>query len=342
MRHFLLCILAIFPTITFAADVKITKPEGDRLTMEPAIAVEGTGSPEGGIVNININGPGGTAVSTRILGGRWSSSNLSLLPGLNIIDAAIGDKRIAIIVVRGSDGIERRPHQKVRFVWNAGVDDQLRKLATGSLSAVLSEQQLVYFTSAVEARVVEVFSAFYKSLDVEVVAVAGPDVHTMSMLAIDDSLFGSSPFDCGNLKPKEISEIHVGTYRRSMTEEFDRWLPMRKEDTLDVRIEDVAQALGRTSAHEFGHALGLVGEAEDRRCVWMDGCDGGHNCEAFDDLHAEARRFDHGWHIMDPGGNTDDNARLAEPDTKQRTNPRVPAIFEPFGLSYLVTILPRS
>jgi len=47
-----------------------------------------------------------------------------------------------------------------------------------------------------------------------------------------------------------------------MTDRISEWGPMQKSDPVAVRIEDVGQALGRTSAHELGHSLGLVAVLE--------------------------------------------------------------------------------
>ncbi len=320
------------------AEVKIDAPANDRLTMSSAINVAGSASPDGESVEVSVGGA--PPLTASVAGGRWSIDNLNLVVGVNSIEARIQDKSDTVMVIRGGDNVEKRPPQKVFFLWNDGVDQELKKLAQGSLDAQLSESQLDTFVSRAKARAVEVFSAAYKSTDVQVVPAAGPDVHTISMMSIEDTLFGQSPPDCGNKKLKEISEVHVGTYRREMVKRFKDWGPMLKSDALPVRIEDVGQALGRTSAHEIGHSLGLVGGAGDTKCVWMDGCDDGHNCDSFDDTNALANRFDDGWHIMDPGGKTMHNARLAEPDADQRAAQRVPSNFEAFGASYLSVLHP--
>lgn len=339
--RFMILALASFALAHTAqcADVKIEAPANDRVTMSSAINVEGSGAPDGASVEVSVGGA--APLTAAVSGGRWSIDGLNLAVGVNLIEARIADKADTVIIVRGGDAIERRPPQKIRFLWNAAVDEELKKLAKGSLDAQISEADLGAFVSSVKTRAVEIFSAAYNLTDVRVVPDDGPDVHTISMLSIDDTLFGQSPFDCGNRKLKQTSKVHVGTYRRSMTDRFERWRPMRKSDALAVRIEDVAQALGRTSAHELGHSLGLVGGDGDSQCVWMDGCDSGHNCGSFDDLNARADRFDGGWHIMDPGGKTKDNARLAEPDPDQRSPARVPSKFEGFGASYLNIVHPQ-
>jgi hypothetical protein len=166
------------------------------------------------------------------------------------------------------------------------------------------------------------------------------------MMRVSDTLFGSSPFDCGSKTPRQTSEIHVGTYRSQMTKVNDPagfisgWGPMKRSDTIEARTEDAAQALGRTSSHEFGHSLGLTGGPTDSACQWMDGCDGGHNCDTFDANHPRADRFESGWHIMDPGGKTLNNTRISEPNSLQRTSTRKSPVFEAFSASYLRTVHP--
>jgi hypothetical protein len=268
-------------------------------------------------------------------------ASLQLNVGANVIEVGTADKTASVLVVRGSDNVARRPQQKVRFLWNEGVDEEIKKIAKLSLSAQLTDSELANFADAVKSRTVELFLGRYKGVaDIAIVGAGDDDVHTISMMDVDDALFGQSPFDCGNLVARQTSEVHVGTYRRQMTANFDEWGPMQRSDPAAVRIEDVAQALGRTSAHEFGHSLGLVGGSGDRVCKWMDGCDGGHNCDALDARNPLADRFKDGWHIMDPGGKTENNARLAEPSPTRRSTPRRPAIFEPFSASYLKIIHP--
>jgi hypothetical protein len=327
-----------------AADVKITKPENDQLVMTPTTTIEGTGAPEGGAVSVRLNG---SAFATSVSGGKWSVTGIPLNVGANSIDVQIGEKRDSVLTVRGSDNITARPQQKVFFLWNPGVDDELKRLAKESSSATLSDAELATFATNVRKRTVEVFQQRYANVaDVKVVGSDGDDVHIVSMLRVNDSVFGSSPFDCGSKTPKQISEIHVGTYRSQMTMASDStgfiagWGPMKRSDSIDIRTEDVAQALGRTSAHEFGHSLGLTGGPTDNACQWMDGCDAGHNCDAFDASHPRAKRFDGGWHIMDPGGKTVNNARISEPNPLQRTNPRKSPVFESFGASYLRLVHP--
>jgi hypothetical protein len=107
-------------------------------------------------------------------------------------------------------------------------------------------------------------------------------------------------------------------------------------------VEDVAQALARTAAHELGHILGLVGESRDQVCRWMDGCEEHHTCPTLVDRGYETKRFDYGRHIMDPGGESLHNARIAEQVASQRSKPRVPATFDSLSMYYLAATRPRG
>jgi hypothetical protein len=99
----------------------------------------------------------------------------------------------------------------------------------------------------------------YEGFDVTDASDDSADVHTLDLLASSDDFFGHSLYVCGNLQLHQQSDVLVGTYRSTMVTEFLLWAPMRKDDNLQMRIEDVAAALGRTSAHELGHSLGFVG-----------------------------------------------------------------------------------
>jgi len=346
MRYFtaLLVVLCSLPALCNAAEIHISKPENDKLVMSPTIDVEGTGTPEGAIVTLTING---STLNASVTAGHWRLTGLGLNVGANVIQAQIQDKMTSVLVVRGTDNIQRRPAQKVRFLWNSGTDDEIKLIAQQSLDAGLSQGQLIQFANSVKNRTVEVFRARYAGVgDIQVVSSDGNDVHTIALFSLSSGLFGSSPFDCGNRRLKEVTRVFVGTYRSQMTQPTDAagfisgWGPMRRSDAIEVRIEDAAQAFGRTSAHELGHSLGLTGEATDSECRWMDGCDGGHNCDAFDVRFPLANRFDSGWHIMDPGPKTLNNARLSEPDPLTRAAQRKGPIFDVFAGSYLSIIHP--
>jgi len=54
---------------------------------------------------------------------------LHLNVGVNVIAASAAGTTTSVLVVRGSDNVARRPPQKVRFLWNQGVDEQIKLIA---------------------------------------------------------------------------------------------------------------------------------------------------------------------------------------------------------------------
>jgi hypothetical protein len=254
-----------------------------------------------------------------------------------------------ILATKGKD-ISKRPRQKVRFVWGAGVDAELDQIAAKTLNAALTPQQQAAFRLGVRTQTVVAFVRAYSDIDVEIVESDKdqPDVHTVQMMPNSGEIFGQSLYDCGNVDPHQNSEIWVGTYRSEMVDSFNSgtvtssgWGPMAKTDSWQVRMVDVGEALGRTSAHETGHSLGLVGSISGQPCDWMRGCDGGHNCDQVDFDYPLARRFNNGWFVMDPGGKTKNNARLAEPSPTGRAVIRTPATFNAFNRSYFSIVHPK-
>ena len=288
-------------------------------------------------MNVDV---GGNSFHAAVQNGRWSVQNVQLPVGSTVLTASLSNATHHILITRAGNALSHRPQQKVRIRWNNGVDSELKLIATGTLDTHASAIELQQFVDHVKQRTPEVFASHYEGVaDVKLVTAAGPDVHTIDMLSPSNGLFGQSPFDCGSLVPNQTTQVFVGTYRDAMVNDFVEWGPMSRSDALSVHIEDVAQALGRTAAHETGHSLGLVGEAGDP-CSWMNGCDGGHDCDQFDAQHPDAIRFDSGWFIMDPGPKTVNRARIAEPDANHRTDPRSPAVFNAFNRSYFRIVHP--
>jgi hypothetical protein len=322
----------------YAGELKVTNVANGTILMASRIDLEGTACSDQATVEAEING---TLHTTPASEGRWILPSLRLDVGPNLIVLRCEGRTASLIVIRGSDNLLARPAQEVMFLWRPGVDGELKEIARDTLDRNLTDAELSHFAASVRSRLVEVFQAAYKDVaDIQVTLQAGPGVHNIVVSRLSDDVFGQSPFDCGNLTPAQNTEVHIGTFRRSLRDDFDAWRPMARGDALDVRIEDVAQAVGRTAAHELGHSLGLVGEVGDRSCTWMDGCDGGHNCAAMRGRFPVSDRFLDGWHIMDPGLATLFNARLAEPESDRRSASRRPSFFEGFSRSYLKIIHP--
>jgi len=313
-----------------AAQLTISRPPNDTVVNGSKADVSGTGVPNGTKVSVTVNKvtKSGTAA-----GGNWTVSGVSLAKGDNVVRAQAGTATARSLAVRSSP-LSSQGVQRVFFLWDPAVDEELRKIARGTLTPTPTDTQLDTFVTRVRARTQQIYAERYQPFGVQLVTTSGLGVHTVRLRAISNSSFGHSPGDCGSDTPEQISIVHVGTYRRGMVNQFSGWRPMLRTDNLETRIEDVSQALGRTSTHETGHSLGLT------VCSWMRGCNGGHNCQSYDVNQPLANRFDHGRHIMDPGPKTFNRFRIAEPNEDSRAATRRPSIWEPFGRSYLDIVHP--
>lgn len=335
-------LLSAVSAVVFAtaamAQVTISDPPPDRVVIADKVTIRGT-HPKGSPPVLTVNGK---QVPVAVTADTWAATNVALTTGLNTIVAAAGAAKQTLTLTRASNISAHKTGQVIRIDWEPGTDDELRKIAAGTLDATLDDAALTLFANRVKNRFGELLFARYATTgDITVVsATAASDVHVVSMRALDaNGLFGESPLDCGNTKLAQTSKVYVGTYRAEMVDHLDDWLPMRKTDTVDVRVEDVAHALARTAAHEVGHSLGLV--AEKGNCSWMNGCGGAHSCAVFQKSNVGVNRFNFGHFIMDPGPDTSNHARIAEA-VKDRSPQRMPAEFCDFDRTYLEIIHPRA
>ena len=327
-------VLSVMLAMTVAAQVTIDEPVADTLTLKPKATFRGHG-PSGKNVTITNGSPPQT---TTVASGAWNVANVPLKVGFNLVTVKVGTVTTEQAITRG-EKIAARPAQKVRIVWENGADDELKKIAAGTLDAELSNADQNHFVDVVHNRVADLIAGYYESAgDITLTTSTGLNVHVISMRPAEmNGLFGESPVDCGNMTAGQTSKIFVGTFRKLMVDGLSDWLPMAKTDSLDVRAEDVSQAIARTAAHEFGHSLGLVAENGD--CGWMRGCDGNHTCKSFQDGVANLNRFNFGQFVMDPGGLSTNHNRIGE-GTKSRSASRSPASFCEFDRSYLRIIEP--
>jgi hypothetical protein len=306
---------------------------------------------------------GAASLSATIGAGRWAVKNIELDPGLNLITARLATNanvKQVIAVVRG-EGLSARPTRKVNIVWAPGVDEELRDLASQTLAVPLDEQALNQFAARVKQKVPMLLAAFYGNADIRIVDAPDESAHQVNFLPLTaGGLFGLSGPNCADALDAKYIQVHVGSFRLAMSSALndaapvDRWEPMSKADSVDVRVDDVAYALARGAAHELGHSVGLVAEPSEGACGWMNGCDGRHSCQSFDENNRTAdhkltvHRYGSGWFVMDPGDRILGSARIAERDIdiKDRTpstrpKPRGPATFDDFSSSYLRLIHPR-
>jgi len=323
------------PVQPFSGELSIDAPPTDVLVMTSPVDVSGRAPAAAGGVAVTA---AGTSVAATQTGEAWQAQ-VTLANGLNEVVARQNTLSSAILLTLGR-GIGQQPPQRFRLAWEEGVDDELRAIARGTLDHP-TNANVEAFVVGVRQLVPLVVLRAFEGFAVTEADSDGPDVHTISLLPNRGSIFGQSPEDCGSRTPRQTTEVWVGTYREEMVQSFDAWRPMQKTDSLPTRIEDVAEALGRTSAHEMGHSLGLVGSSLGAPCGWMRGCDGGHNCSALgEQFPAISNRFDFGRYIMDPGQRTSNHARIAEPLDGARASVRTPSVFNPFNRGYLGVVHP--
>lgn len=335
------------------AEVRIVSPGNESILQGNTARVGGTATPDAGPCDAGSTvrlTAGNASFNAPVVAGKWSVDDVPIGAfGPTILTATFQGETHQVLVNRCRP-LVARPSQKVRLLWNAAVDEELREVARRTIVPTPTAANLDAFVEAVRSQTGDAFErAFSGVADVVVientagvttVPAAGADVHTVHFLEFEGDIFGQSPYDCGNAVAQERSEVWVGTYRSAIVDGFSQWAPMTRDDDLTTRIDDLAEALGRTAAHEAGHSFGLVGSSG--MCAWMRGCDGGHSCDQFDIDFPLADRFNRGKYIMDPGGKTDNWARLAEPVPTGRSASRTPAVFCRFDRSYFGIVHPLA
>jgi hypothetical protein len=341
-RVIVVCALALF-SIAAHGQITVINPISDVMIDDAVTPINGV-APAESVTKVVLRSaatPEPVEVSVEPGFRTWSVPAFPLNPGLNVITVETRPATVpTLLYLTRANGITRHTTpQKVALVWENGVDDQLKKIAKETIARELTAGELTTFVNLVRQTVPEVFRRAYRGLGVVVTDAEDDTTHSVVFHDFELSgLFGQSFGDCGNDVAKQTSDVFVGTYVRLMTTQFDRWAPMAKTDTLEMRAQDVAEALGRTAAHETGHSLGLVGTNGEERCGFMRGCDGGHTCVALQ--QAGMARFGGGFFIMDPGPKSANQARIGEGSKAARGQNRQPSVFCNFDKSYLDFIQP--
>jgi hypothetical protein len=321
------------------SELTIERPANDSIVATPTVDLEGTlVSTGGGPTAVTVIVLGGRTVQAQVSGDRWAATGVPLAGTAQRIAVRSQGVTRELLVTR-AEGVAPRPRQRIRIEWALGCDAELERIARETLDAALLDAEVATFVSGVKTRFTLLLLERYAELDLELTASpAGADVHTIRMLPVAPGAFGHSPYDCGNRQLVQQSDVYVGYFRDSMVGDFPVWVPMSRQDPLEVRMEDVAQAMARTAAHELGHSLGLVGRRAGPQCAWMEGCQGGHNCPDLDASRPLADRFDDGRFVMDPGFETEFYSRIAEWFPDERGSSRAPSEFNAFSRSYLSLI----
>lgn len=333
----------------------VTKPLTDTLVTSSAVEVRGAIGRYDDVTMDWVENVAGSA-RLRVNGGAylpWQATNadkvwiypsVGLPIGVNKLDGQTS-RWTGFSFINGTIDpfiLERRTDlasagtQQVFLDWSdAATSAKLKAIATGTLSAPLTAAQQDAFVADVKAKVASFFANAYSSTSITVVNAMAPGVHRVKFHGYDScALYGQSPGDFKNTVKGQTSDIYIGTFKCVMVDygELIASTPAALTDSLSTRATDVATAIGRTAAHEVGHSLGLTADG-----ALLHGCEGWHNCEAYDDANP-SDRFDTGHHIMDPGPKSPMYARIGQASASVRKNKR--PYFEAYGKSYLKIIHP--
>lgn len=324
-----------------AVEIRFDGDPEDSMSQLSELALSGIVDPPGlGLIRVQAGAQIISAVATQE---KWTA-RIPLVDGLNVVTVLYGGISRSLVVTLAKR-LDSRPPQSVRIVWDSNADEQIRSIATETTVGVHSMLELDDFVRRVKDGMRDVLLRAYAQIaNITIVAHDGDDVYTIEVTSSDllDGSYGITPppIDCGNRNLKGASRISLALFRQQMRDHLDReWKPMLRADPLELRAQDVAEALGRTAAHELGHALGLVSDSNSNSCGWMNGCDKGHNCAAFQQEHPGVARFGSGTSIMDPGSSTRNHLRIAEPLERGRSV-RAPAKFDKISRGYLSMIEP--
>ena len=272
-------------------------------------------------------------------GTSWDYPSVALSSGMNIFN---GDVRfqnasgawvngvIPSILIEKKTDLSSRGEQKVFLDWSdSNVDALIKDMATKTLDHVFTDAELNTFVADVKSRIVSFFNSAYTGTKVSLVNAAGTDVHTMKFMSTDRcDFYGESPGDYRNQNKTQTSNIYIGTFHCIVVDDNSLIsdTAAAKTDTVAQRVNDLGVFIGRTVAHELGHSLGLADETN------LHGCEGMHNCEAYD-VTNPSDRFDNGHYIMDPGGKSTMWARIGVESSTTR-NAQLPK-FNSYNRSYL-------
>jgi hypothetical protein len=328
-------IVLVLVTGTASATLTVTAPVNDGLATSGFIVVAGLSDAR----TVTINSSGVTR-DERVVDGIWAFNDVPIAIGFNAFTIKNDAGETAMLFITRPARIAPRPAQKIRLVWDNDSDEILRTIARSTLDPAPDDAAADHFVIEVKSLVPRVI---WRALDgvanFSIVDEDGDDVHSVLFKPLDPDILGRTLADCGNNQLRGHSSVYLGTYARLMRR-MENWAPMTKSDSLDIRVQDVSEALGRTALHELGHGVGLVSDDPESPCSWMNGCNGGHTCSTFQALHQGMERFGGGAFIMDAGEETKNAARLGEPAQDGRAAARRPAMFCEFDRQYLRSLHP--
>ena len=322
-----------------AGRLELKAPPNDAAIARSSVTIAGEADPA--IQQVALRNNGEWVADVPVINGRFQHNSFALAPGANVIEASANQQSTKLLLFRVSDVTPRSP-QFVLFDWQADVEEVLKDIARKTVNGPHGERQLDAYAALIKTRTAQIFLDYYRGVaDVRLVSSNGPDVTTININPVQNAgTFGRTAVDCRNASLRQPVWVYADYLRLSMRDNFAAWEPMRRDDTLPQRANDVAESLARTAAHELGHAFGLTANAG--ACGWMEGDPDGHNSEAVHhraDYHHLPRRFNRGWHVMDYVSPTDGHIRIGHSNRHDRSAPRR-GQFERFSASYLSILHP--
>jgi hypothetical protein len=347
-RHYnLLMLLAFVPMIVGAGDFAcVVTPSADSIVVTSPIPIsglllDGNLNQVNGDVALNVNGVNLPVVSTT--NSTWAYPAVGLNVGTNMFwgstlrftPAGPEQGGVAPFMLERRTDLIASGLQNVFLDFNSTqFDNLMRQIAVATLEPDPSPAQLQAFPEAVRTSLREYFDLAYFGNNVVRVPANGPNVHRINFDSVNimPNLFGNSPINFNNTNKTQTSNVFVTTFKTSVVDENQliAGTPAELSDTMAQRAGDIGVLIGRTAVHELGHSLGLVVEGANL----LKGCEGSHNCLAFDDANPLANRFDVGHFVMDPGPRSLFFARAGFANQTDR-NPRQLPVFNNYNKSYI-------
>lgn len=352
-RHWSL-LLPIVMVLSMGASYKgcfLEPIEKDLLTTAGSFSFTGTISEfnEAGKWTKNHNGQArlkknGSYVTNWVntVSGTYKFENMALSSGVNVFTGDVrfqeanGVWKIGVIpevLVERKTDLSSRGTQKVYLDWTDSKNNNLiKEMGEETLNHSFTTAELDQFVVDVKNKIRNFIGSSYNGVNIQFVSASGTDVHTIKFYGDERcDLYGQSPGDYKNQTKQQTSSIYTATFHCVIVDD-NRLInntAATKNDTVDQRVTDIANFIGRTAAHEMGHSLGLTSEAH------LHGCEGMHNCEAYDNANP-SDRFDNGHYIMDPGPKSNIAARIGQANSSERKTKT--SKFNSYNKSYLKII----
>jgi hypothetical protein len=358
-------IIVVIGSLGFAQRnaLKIDTPLNDTIVWNPLVEISGEAKP-GAMVELRI-GSVSKPVHADKDNGSWKGSlQVPAAAGAYVLEVSSGNEaqRIMLTTPRNSHGFfaAHNNPQEIVFAWDKEAEEEIKAIFVATLNHGTLPNNFTPVIDDVKKEAVATFGEAYDGLRIKLVSkpTPGAPVQVVHFVKNDGTellgetyvpLPGTSatlPINCGNRFSDPVINVYISSFHRLMSDNFDSaipilsWKPMDRGDTIDVRIKDIGIALGRTAAHEVGHGIGLVGEkGGPADCGWMNGCQGSHSCQDWQDQNPLADRCRDGRYIMEPGAVGYNWIFIGEDGPKRSQRRTVPE-FCNFDRSYLRFIQP--